>query len=144
MKSANLRAWSEQKRYSFQLKCLFWRTTRCLFRYVGFCSTWYLKSSYFATNWTFKLLLLYADAGTRTNCSISMQVVYGGKNNDTFVICTPLSDTIFGLRNFLSRDGVSASFSCFVTWCRFMVCTFLWSRFTMFPQTSLTKIFGQG
>ena len=49
--------------------------------YVGGCSALYFGSSYFVTDCVVTLLL-YTEAGTRTDCSISRQMINDGNCND--------------------------------------------------------------
>ena len=48
--------------------------------YVGGCSALYFGSYCFVTD----TLLLYTEAGTRTNCSISRQMINDGRCNDCY------------------------------------------------------------
>ena len=52
--------------------------------YVGFCSVWYFGRSCLITVWEFNLLLLYTDGGTRTNCSLSRQMVNDGRSHEFY------------------------------------------------------------
>ena len=49
--------------------------------YVGGCSAFYFGSSCFVTDFA---LLLYTEAGTRTNCSISRQMINDGRCKDGY------------------------------------------------------------
>ena len=49
--------------------------------YVGFCESWYFGNSWFVTDWAIKLLW-YKEAGTRTNCSKSREMVNDGRSNN--------------------------------------------------------------
>ena len=59
--------------------------------YVGFCLVWYFGSSCFASAvvlnlWLLLLLLLYTEAGTRTNCSLSKQMVIDGRSKECLLL----------------------------------------------------------
>ena len=49
--------------------------------HVGFCEGWYFGSLCFVTEWVIKLLL-YTEAETSTNYSISRQMVNDGRSNN--------------------------------------------------------------
>ena len=63
----------------FLLKSLF----RESIWYVGGCSALYFESSCFGTEFVVTLLL-YTEAGTRTNCSISRQMINDGRCIDCY------------------------------------------------------------
>ena len=115
-----------------------------LFRYVGFCEGWYFESYCFVTDWVIKLLL-YTEAGTRTNWSISRQMLMAGEVL-TLMSCNLLSDTrmsrlCFQVVRF--RDKSRTSFWSVTTRCLFMACKFPLGRFTMHSHRKRINSLGQ-
>ena len=53
--------------------------------YVGGCSTFYFGTPCFVTDCVVTLLL-YTETGTKTNCSISIQMIIDGMCNDRFYL----------------------------------------------------------
>ena len=111
---------------------------------MGFCEGWYFGRSCFVTDWVIKLLL-YTEAGTRTNCSISKQMVIDG-GVISLMSSKPLSDarmSLLSLKVVRSRDNSQTSLWNFTTWCLFMLCRFPLSRFIMHSQRNRINSFGQ-
>ena len=122
--------------------CLFFNFMSEPVWYSALCIDWYFGSSCFLTNWVFKLLL-YTEAGTETNCSLSRQMVnHGGVI--TFMSCNPFSDARKSLlcsQEILLAQSNGTSFWNFVTWCPFMLCGFSLRRFTLQSQRNLRNPF---
>ena len=51
--------------------------------HVGFCKAWYYEIFWVVVDWVFELLL-YTEAVTRTNCSMSRHKVIEGRSNTFF------------------------------------------------------------
>ena len=94
---------------------------------VGFCEGWYFGSSRFVTDWVIKLLL-YTEAGMKTNFSISEELVdHGGVIN--FVGCKLFLDARMSLLWFevvRFRDRSQKTLWNFAIWWLFILCRFLW------------------
>ena len=79
--------------------------------YVGFREGWCFGSSCFVADWLIKLLV-YTEAGTRTNCCISRQMVNDSRSNN-FIECKPLSDArslFFASKLYVSQTIVELRF----------------------------------
>ena len=115
--------------------------------YVEFCSAQVLGSSGFVIAWVIKfLLLLSREAGTRTNCSISSQLVDDGTSTyfyELYIFFQMPEHPFCDSKWFFFQKSNLISFCNFVTWCLFVLCKFLLRRFYIHSQRNMIISSGQ-